>query len=180
MRRVKYGRGNETPRVRRGLIEVEIIIVGEAREGERECTRDGEVEEGGERGGYVVHVVMVAYAHRPYRKRTLVCLCVRCLALLLAPLRACVCVEACGCGEFISPAHCLLNSLYSSEGQLFPLSSRLTSHSSSLFFIPPSSFSLSQSLAHSLSGWLLVPSGSAAAVNSTTPHPPRSSSKDPL
>lgn len=48
MRRVKYGRGNETPRVRRGLIEVEIIIVGEAREDERECTRDGEVEEGGE------------------------------------------------------------------------------------------------------------------------------------
>lgn len=40
---------------------------------------------------YVVHMVMVAYAHRPYRKRTLVCLCVRCLTLLLAPLRACVC-----------------------------------------------------------------------------------------
>lgn len=60
--------------------------------------------EGRIRHQYVVHVVMVAYAHRPYRKRTLVCLCVRCLALLLAPLRACVCVEACGCGEFISPA----------------------------------------------------------------------------
>lgn len=55
MRRVKYGRGNETPRVRRGLIEVEIIIVGEAREGERESTRDGEVEEGGERGGFVIN-----------------------------------------------------------------------------------------------------------------------------
>lgn len=60
-------------------------------------------------------------------------------------------MKACGCGEFTSPAHCLLNSLYSSEGQLFPLSSRLTSHSSSLFFIPPSSFSLSQSLSRSLS-----------------------------
>lgn len=48
MRRVKYGRGKETPRVRRGLIEVEIMIVGEAREGERECTRDG--DGGGERG----------------------------------------------------------------------------------------------------------------------------------
>lgn len=47
-------------------------------------------------------------------------------------------------------------------------------HPSILFF----SVSVARSL--SLSGWLLVPSGSAAAVNSTTPHPPRSSSKDPL
>lgn len=53
-----------------------------------------------------------------------------------------VCLNASGCGEFISSAHCLLNSLYSSEGQLFPVSlSSPPTPAPSLFY--PLSLSLS-------------------------------------
>lgn len=79
-------------------------------------------------------------------------------------------VNACGCGEFISPSHRLSNSLHSSEGQLFPLSSPPTAALS--FIIPPSSFLwLSVSLFRSLSlaGFAFHPAVQQQSIATTRP-----------